>query len=116
MTHRMMMSLALAAALLGATSAMGAGMKLDSAVGDWSCALGGQAAGTLSVRPQSYVLSRSGTAMAGEYQQDGEHMLVSSGPLRGIGVESGTLAAGAGGRILAFPTAGGTVLSCSEVL
>ncbi len=122
MKHHTMPAFAVAAivAMLGATSALAdrdlTRQVRGSATGDWSCQLGESAIGTLSVRASSYVLSRPGSTMAGEYQQADERIIVSNGPLRGLGVEGGTLADEMAARTLEFPTAGGAVLACREIL
>lgn len=123
MTHHGMPRFAVAAiaAALCATTALsdGAGVATqarDSATGDWNCRIGDDAIGTLSVRASSYVLHRSGASMAGEYQQAQERVIVTNGPLRGLGVDRGTLLADVQARTLEFPTASGALLSCREVL
>jgi len=87
-----------------------------SAAGDWNCRIGSHAVGTLFVRSRSYVLTRSGSAMAGEYEQEADRVTVTSGPLRGLGVEGGMLIQDESVRTLAFPTINGTTLACHEVL
>lgn len=122
MTHHPVLRIAIAAAsaALFAGSALGdephPGERGPGAAGDWNCRVGDQAFGTLSVRGQSYVLNRFGTVMAGEYRQDADHVVVTSGPLVGMGVADGTLLADAPARVLEFLTGGGALLSCREVL
>lgn len=86
------------------------------AAGDWSCRLDQGTVGTLSVRTNSYVLGRAGVMMSGEYQQAGQHVVITNGPLRGLGIEGGTVVPSVAERTLEFPTASGAVLSCHEVL
>jgi hypothetical protein len=88
----------------------------DSAAGDWNCRLGGSVVGTLFVRSHSYVLSRSGSTMAGEYQQIAHRVMVTNGPLLGLGIDAGRLVSDADARVLEFLTPNGALLACREVL
>lgn len=112
------LAVASVALLLSATSAFAdrdvTQLVRSSATGDWNCHLGDNPIGTLSVRATSYVLSRPGEAMAGEYKQANQQVSVTNGPLRGLGVDNGTLVANEP-RTLEFPTANGAMLQCSEV-
>lgn len=111
---------AIAAALCAtgglADEASATAQSRDSAAGVWNCRIGDDAVGTLSVRASSYVLDRFGAAMAGEYEQAQAHMIVTNGPLLGMGVDRGTLLSDAEARVLQFQTANGALLSCREVL
>lgn len=90
--------------------------QLDSATGDWSCLIGQNAAGTLFVRDRSYVLTRPGVTMAGEYEQAAHRVMVINGPLLGLGVDAGTLVSASDTRQLQFPMRDGVLLVCREVL
>jgi hypothetical protein len=119
MKHRALTVFASAAlaALLWATNGLADEPALRrSAAGDWTCRIGATAIGTMFVRARSYVLNRPGSAMAGEYEQSADRVIVTSGPLRGMGVEGGMLIEDRNMRTLAFPTPSGTTLSCHEVL
>ncbi len=85
--------------------------------GNWFCTsetLGGY---RLTMGATSYSLvARSRESMAGEYQSSGGEVVVSSGPLRGIGVANGTLAVEEGERILTFQVGDSGTLKCVEIL
>lgn len=84
--------------------------------GDWFCLTGSGQVVLLSMRAKSYFINRPGQAMGGEYQYAGTDVMISSGPLRGMGIAEGTFARDWSPRLLEFRAAEGVGLSCKEVL
>ena len=89
----------------------------DGPSGDWICASDSAGALRLTMRATSYSLvDRSGQSMAGEYARVGHDVVVSNGPLKGIGVSHGTLTSEPSGRTIDFRSEDRSTLMCREVL
>jgi hypothetical protein len=85
--------------------------------GDWICASDSAGALRLTMRATSYSLTgRFGQTMAGEFSRVGHDVVVTNGPLKGMGVSLGTLTSEPSGRVIDFRSDERSTLRCREIL
>jgi hypothetical protein len=84
--------------------------------GDWSCHMGDHHAGTLNMRSQSYIFTGQSGQMSGEYDVSQQDVTITNGPLKGMGIDHGTLKSTQTPRTLEFAAVSGVPLQCKEVL
>jgi hypothetical protein len=93
------------------------GVVTDGPSGNWICASDSAGVLRLTMQASSYSLvGRLGQTMVGEYAHVGQDLVVTNGPLKGLGLASGTLSYEPSGRVIDFQSEEPSKMRCLEVL